>query len=573
MRPEFKLISSDGSPTIETRLTGKALLSVPQLNKGTAFTLEERKLFKLSGKLPSRVETIEDQIKRAYAQFTRYETSIEKNIYLNELHDTNQVLFYRLVLENLEEMIPMIYTPTVGDAVINYSEEFRRPRGLYIAYEDRFEIREILKNRTNPEVDIIVTTDSEGVLGIGDQGIGGMCIPIAKLMVYSLCGGLNPAKHLPIYLDVGTNNQKLLDDPLYLGARHPRISGEQYDEFIGLFVEAVRAEFPHIFLHWEDFGRENARKNLDRYKDKMCTFNDDMQGTAAVALAALLSATKAAQLDFIDQRIVILGAGTAGVGIADQIKASLIQHGLSEKEALACFWLVDRQGLLVEGDQTLLDFQQPYARPVSEVSHWDKNAKGVFDLAEVVRRVGPTTLIGCSTCHGAFKEDIIKTMAQKTLRPIIFPLSNPTPLAEADPNDLLLWTEGKALIATGSPFPDVSYRGRKVIVPQCNNALVFPGLGAGIVAVKARRLTDNMLFAACHSLANASPVHKNANAPILPPLREALEISFHIAEAVAKQAIQDGVADEPKEGVTKALEKIRWSPSYPILKLAPTPEL
>jgi malate dehydrogenase (oxaloacetate-decarboxylating) len=562
MNPEFKLTLSNQQKVIETRLTGKALLSIPQLNKGTAFTQEERETFGLLGKLPYRIETLDEQVKRAHCQFTRYQTSIEKNIYLNELHDTNQVLFYKLVLENLEEMIPIIYTPTVGDAVMNYSEEFRRPRGLCISYPERFKIREILKNRTNPDIDIIVTTDSEGVLGIGDQGIGGLYIPIAKLMVYSLCGGLNPAKHLPIYLDVGTNNQKLLDDPLYLGWRNPRISGSEYDEFIGLFVEAVKAEFPGIFLHWEDFGRENARKNLDRYKNTMCTFNDDMQGTAAVALAGLLSATKAAGIEFKDQRIVIFGAGTAGVGIADQIQASLMQHGLTREEALACFWLIDRDGLLVEGNPGIMDFQAPYARTAEEVSHWDKNPKGGLDLAEVVRRVGPTTLIGCSTCHGAFKKEIIKNMAQQTLRPIIFPLSNPTPLAEADPNDLLLWTEGKALIATGSPFHDVSYRGKKVIIPQCNNALVFPGLGAGIVALKARRLTENMLFAACHALAKYSPIHQNPNDPLLPSIKDALKISFNIAEAVAEQAVKDGVADQPKEGIKAALEKIRWSPAY-----------
>ncbi len=569
MSPEFKLSEINGQKIIQTHLTGKALMCIPQLNKGSAFTAEERKIFKLLGKLPYRVETLEEQVQRAYNQFSHYATSIEKNIYLNELHDTNQILFYKLVLENLEEIIPIIYTPTVGDAVINYSEEFRRPRGLYISYEDRHQIREILKNRTNPEVDIIVTTDAEGVLGIGDQGIGGIYIPIAKLMVYSLCGGLNPAKHLPIYLDTGTNNQKLLDDPLYLGWRHTRISGQEYDEFIGLFVEAVKAEFPGIFLHWEDFGRDNARRNLDRFKDSMCTFNDDMQGTAAVTLAGLLSATKAAGINFQDQRIVVFGAGTAGVGISDQIKSSLMQHGLTEKEALACFWLIDRDGLLVQGKAGLMDFQKPYARSPQEVEHWDKNAKGGIDLAEVVRHVGPTTLIGCSTCHGAFKEDIIKNMAKKTMRPIIFPLSNPTPLAEADPNDLLLWTEGKALIATGSPFHDVSYRGRKVIIPQCNNALVFPGLGAGIVAVKAKRLTENMLFAACNTLAKYSPIHQNPTDPILPSIKDALKIGLKIAEAVAEQAIKDGVADLPPNGIKAALEKIRWTPEYVPFQFAP----
>jgi len=562
MQAGFKLTSKEGESIVETHLTGKALLNIPQLNKGSAFTEEERKIFRLSGKLPHRVETLEEQVKRAHLQFTRYETSIEKNIYLNDLYDMNQILFYKLVLENLEEMIPIIYTPTVGDAVINYSEEFRRPHGLYLTYEDRFKIREMLKNRTNPDVDIIVTTDAESILGIGDQGVGGIFIPIAKLMVYSLCGGLNPARHLPIYLDVGTDNQKLLEDPFYLGWRHPRISGPKYDEFIGLFVDAVRAEFPGVFLHWEDFGRENARKNLDRYRETLCTFNDDMQGTAAVTLAALLSATQVINLKFTDQRIVVLGAGTAGVGIADHIKSSLMQHGLSEKEALACFWLIDREGLLVQGAPGVLNFQAPYARSPQELEHWDKNAKGGFDLAEVVRRVGPTTLIGCSTCHGAFKEDIIKTMARKTLRPIIFPLSNPTPLAEADPNDLLLWTEGKALIATGSPFPDVSYRGKKIHIPQCNNALIFPGLGAGIVGIKARKLTENMLFAACQTLAKYAPVHQDPKASILPAIKDALEINFKIAEAVAEQAIQDGVADRPKEGVKATLEKNRWTPKY-----------
>lgn len=552
----------NGKTYIKTKLKGKALMSIPQLNKGTSFTLEEREKFHLDGKLPYNVETLDVQADRAYGQYKMKITPMAKNIYLNELHDRNQTVFYKLVGDHLEEMLPIVYTPTVGDAVKCYSEEFRKPRGLYIAYPDRHKIPDMLQNRTNPAISIIVTSDAEGVLGIGDQGVGGMYIPVAKLMVYSLCAGIDPNEHLPIYLDAGTNNEKLLNDPLYLGWRNKRITGKEYDEFMDLFIDAVKAEFPGLFLHWEDFGRDNARRNLERFEDQLCTFNDDMQGTAAVTLSALLAATKAAGLEFKDQKIIIFGGGTAGAGIADQIKESLMMHGLSEDEALNCFWMIDRYGLLVEDMDSLVDFQRPYARKRSEVESWASDGENGITLAEVVNRAHPTTLVGCSTVHGAFKEDLIRTMAAHTDRPIIFPLSNPTPLAEADPNDLLKWTNGKALIATGSPFPDVSYNGEEHKIAQCNNALVFPGLGLGIVAVKATRLTEGMLFAACHSLSDHAPIHTDPNGTLLPPIGDAPSVSFGIAVAVANQAIKDGVAQEPEGGVEAAIKAIQWKPEY-----------
>ena len=556
----------NGKRIIHTALCGKALLNIPQINKGTAFSEAEREQFKLFGKLPHAVETLQQQVDRAYLQYQRKTTPMAKNVYLNELHSRNTTVFYKLVSQHLAEMLPIVYTPTVGEAVKCYSEEFRKPRGLYIAYPDRHRIREMLRNRTNPDIDIIVTSDAEGVLGIGDQGVGGIYIPVAKLMVYTLCGGIDPNKHLPIYLDVGTNNDALLNDPMYLGWRHKRITGEEYDEMMALFVDAVKAEFPGLFLHWEDFGRDNARRNLERFQDELCTFNDDMQGTAAVTLSALLSASKAAKVTFTDQKIVIFGAGTAGAGIADQIKACMMQQGLSEAEALDRFWLIDRFGLLVDDMESLVDFQKPYARTRADVQAWATDESGAITLAEVVKHVNPTTLIGCSTCHGAFTESIIKDMAAHTDKPIIFPLSNPTPLAEADPNDLLKWTEGKALIATGSPFNDVTYNGEKRTIAQCNNALVFPGLGLGIVATKSRHLTDNMLFAACYSLSEHAPIHGDAKAPLLPPINEAPNVSFDIGVAVAKQAIEDGVAKTPERGIEGEINYIQWQPEYPEMR-------
>lgn len=552
-----------GERYIETSLAGKPLMTTPQLNKSTAFTYQERLDFGLLGKLPNRIETLDEQVKRAYAQYCTYTTKLKRNIYLNNLHDINQVLFYKLVSEHLDEMLPTIYTPIVGSAVKEFNTHFRQPRGLYIAYPDMDHIEEILANRSNPEIDIIVVTDGEGVLGIGDQGIGGIDIPIAKLMVYTLCAGINPLRTLPIQLDVGTNNQTLLSDPLYLGWRHERISGAEYDMFIDKFIQAVKKKLPNVFLHWEDFGRNNARRLLDKYRDELCSFNDDIQGTGAVAVAALLAAIKANQSSLAEQHIVIFGAGTAGTGIADQICAVMVAEGLAETEARKRFWLLDRPGLLLANMAELTHAQQPYAHHPAEVKDWQIQQTDRIDLLDVVNNVKPTILIGCSAVPGAFTQEIIQNMAAHTARPIIFPLSNPTEITEAVPSDILQWTDGRALIATGSPFEPVEVKGRSIRVAQCNNALIFPAIGLGILAAQAKRLTDKMIWAASYALSEFAPVNQDPLAPLLPPIISAKHIAKEIAMMVAKQAIADGVAQLTSEdSLAEAIDKLTWEPVY-----------
>lgn len=553
---DFKLLKDPitGEEFIETSLTGKLLLTTPQLNKGTAFSEQERHDFGLLGKLPAQVETLGEQVKRAYQQYQSYSNALQKNIYLNNLHDKNQVLFYKLVSDHIDEILPLIYTPIVGTAVKEYSREFRQARGLYIAYPYRDRIEEILDNRSHPAIDLIVVTDGEGVLGIGDQGVGGMDIPIAKLMVYTLCAGINPLRTLPILLDVGTNNEQLLNDPLYLGLRHPRIRDAEYADFIARFITAVQRKFPQVFLHWEDFGRETARHNLDLYRDKICSFNDDIQGTGAVALAALLAAVKVADSTLKEQRIVIFGAGSAGTGIADQIYAGLRREGLSEAEARARFWLIDKTGLLTRSTADLTSAQMPYARPTTETN---------TNLLDTIKNIQPTILIGCSARKGAFDKTIIQEMAKHTQRPIIFPLSNPTEYAEAQPIDILQWTDGKALIATGSPFPAVNFKGRTIRIAQCNNAVVFPGIGLGVIAVKAKRLSENMLWAACKALSEHSPCLQDATAPLLPPPQEARAIARIVAIAVATQAWQENLARfNPTPDLATHITSLMWNPRY-----------
>lgn len=537
-------------------VTGKKFLTIPQLNKSTAFSQEERLELGLIGKLPVQVETLEQQVQRAYLQYSSYQTLLHKRIYLNDLHDKNQVLFYKLVSLYLTEMMPVIYTPVVGTAVQQFHREFRQPRGLYIAYPDREYIDQILDNRTHPHVDLIVMTDGEGVLGIGDQGIGAIDIPIAKLMVYTLCGGLNPSRTLPIQLDVGTNNQALLDDPLYLGWRHPRLQGQEYDDFIDQVVQAIKRKFSPIFLHWEDFGKDNARRNLVRFQDQLCTFNDDIQGTGAVTLAAILAAVQANQSTLSEQRVVIYGAGTAGTGIADQICEAMIREGLTPEEARKRFWLLDRNGLVLQGMPRVMPAQAPYARPVAEVQNWSST-----DLLQTVINAAPTILIGSSAKAGGFTQEIVEAMVQEiSLRPIILPLSNPTEYAEATPVDLLKWTQGRALIATGSPFGDVD----GIRIAQCNNALVFPGIGMGVLAVQASRFTEGMLWAASETLSECAPIRKDPAGALLPTLSDAKVNARKIAIAVAKQACAEGLAQVPNaaDQVEALVDRMIWEPEY-----------
>lgn len=552
-----------GEQYIETSLSGKPLLTTPQLNKGTAFTDEERKEFGLLGKLPHKVETLDEQVKRAYLQYSSYTTRLQQNIYLNNLHDKNQILFYKLINRHLGEMLPTIYTPIVGTAVKRFSLEYRQPRGLYIAHSDKNQIEDILKNRSNPNIDVIVVTDGEGVLGIGDQGIGGMDIPVAKLMVYSLCGGIDPTRTLPVFLDVGTNNQDLLNDPMYLGCRHPRINHKEYNEFIENFVHEIHQQFPNAFLHWEDFGRGNARRILDQFQDELCTFNDDIQGTGAVTLAALLAACDVTGLKLQDQRIVVYGAGSAGTGISDQIIDAMVRDGLTVEEARQRFWLIDRQGLLLSNDPELTAAQKHYARNPEEITQWSINEKLCPSLTDTVRHVKPTILIGCSAQPGAFSEDIIETMSAHCERPIIFPLSNPDEKCEAKPADILTWSQGKALIATGTFFPAIQYQNRMIQIAQCNNALVFPGIGLGVLAVNASKLTKDMILAAAQTLSRFAPSKKESFLPLLPALDDAQTVAKEIAIAVARSAIQSGHAQKNQEAdLEQVVSDMFWEPRY-----------
>ncbi len=555
---------------IETSFTGRDLLSTPLLNKGTAFTEEERKTFKLLGWLPERIETLEHQASRAYAQFSEKKTNLGKSVYLNSLFDTNGTVFYRLVSDHIIEMLPIIYTPTVGEAVEKYSLELRRSRGLFVSYPNQDHMDVLLENRALKEVDIILVTDGEGVLGIGDQGVGGMDIAIAKLMVYTLCAGINPGRVLPIQLDVGTNNEALLKDPMYLGWRHERISGQAYDDFIDKFVTTVQKKFPNAYLHWEDFGRENARKNLNRYRDKMATFNDDMQGTGATALACILAGVKATNTHLSDHRIAILGAGTAGAGIADQIHDAMVLQGLSEEEARKRFWLVDRQGLLTTATPDLASFQKPYVRDLSEIQSWSLDDKNKISFYEVVKNARPTIIIGCSTVHGAFDERIVKIMTRNTPQPLIFPLSNPTSKSEAQPDDVYRWSDGKALVATGSPFAPVQWKGKSIAITQANNAYVFPGLGLGVVAGKVKRVTDAMLQVVADTLSDYAPAMHDKSAPLLPSLNGIREISKQLALSVMQQARKEGllgIADDAD--FTQEINRVFWEPNYyPYKKLS-----
>jgi malate dehydrogenase (oxaloacetate-decarboxylating) len=538
-------------------LSGMDLLNHQLLNKGTAFTEEERVRFGLHGLLPPQLETLTEQVGRAYRAYQRKSDDLERHIYLRALQDTNEVLFYRLLLEHVEEMTPIIYTPVVAQACEQFSHIYRRPRGMFISYPLRDSIPELLRNRPNREVDIIVVTDGERILGIGDQGAGGLAIPIGKLSLYTLIGGIRPDRTLPIVLDVGTNNLERLGDPEYLGWHHGRISGEPYFEFVDRFVQAVSQELPGTCLQWEDLATPNARPILERYRERMLTFNDDIQGTAAVALGALLSAVRVTGTSLRDQRIVMLGAGSAGMGVADFLLVAMREEGLTDAEARRRFWLVDKDGILHSGRTDLRPEQLPYARPWEEVKGWQRG--GRLGLDEVMEHVEATTLVGLCTVCGAFTEPIVRRMAQRVRRPIIFPLSNPTDRAEANPHDLIRWTEGRALVATGSPFPPVRYQGRDIRIAQCNNVYFFPALGLGVVASGAQRVTDGMILAAARALAANSPALRDAAAPLLPALVDIRRVAAEVAVAVGKEA--QGASGE--EALRRRLAEIWWAPAYP----------
>jgi malate dehydrogenase (oxaloacetate-decarboxylating) len=557
-----------GGMVARVRLRGGAVLASPTLNRGTAFTHAEREALALTGLLPDGVSTIERQLRRVYGQFQRQPDDLAKNIFLGHVRDRNEVLFYRLLTDHIEEMLPIVYTPTVATAIERYSLEFGRPRGVYLSVDHPGQIETAFRNYgLGPgDVDLIVATDSEGILGIGDWGVGGIAIAIGKLAVYTAAAGLHPRRVIPVVLDTGTDNQALLTEEMYLGNRHPRVRGERYDEMIDTYVNVATRLFPNAMLHWEDFGAANAHRILARYAKSCCTFNDDIQGTAAVVLAAALSAVQASGSRMRDQRVVIHGAGTAGIGIADALRQMMVSDGLSRAEANGRIYALGSKGLLrTDYPGTLRDFQIPYARPAVEVSDWRRDAEGRIGLAEVVSRSRPSMLIGTSTQPGVFTEAIVTEMATHTERPIIMPLSNPTSLSEAQPADLIAWTGGRALIATGSPFPPVSYGGVEYQIAQANNALIFPGLGLGVTVSRARRVSDGMLAAAADALADlcdtASP-----GAPVLPPVTSLRTVSAAVAVAVARAAQAEGLSDVLLDDLADHVRQAMWEPTYPNIK-------
>ncbi len=546
---------------------GMDLLNQQGLNKGTAFTEEERREFGLHGLLPPYVETLDQQVARAYGAYQRKDDDLERHIYLRALQDTNEVLFYRLLLDHIEEMTPMVYTPIVALACEQFSHIYRRPRGLFISYPLRDSIPQLLRNRPNKGVDVIVVTDGERILGIGDQGAGGLGIPIGKLSLYTLIGGIPPERTLPIVLDVGTNNPERLKDPEYLGWRHERITGPAYFDFADQFVQALKQELPGTCLQWEDFATPHARPILTRYRDQLLTFNDDIQGTSAVALGAILGAVKVTGRSLKEQQIVMLGAGSAGIGVADGLREAMKQEGLSEEETASRFWVIDKDGLLHSDRKDLTPEQRVYAQPEHRVSGWPRTSKGNIGLADVIGRINATVLIGLSTVGGAFSESIVREMASKIERPIIFPLSNPTSRSEAKAEDLIPWTDGRALVASGSPFAPVSYGGRMIPVAQCNNIYIFPAMGLAVVASGAHRVTEPMMLAAARALAANSPALQDPSGSLLPPLTELRRVAAEIAVAVGMQAQKDGVAPPISEDeLRQRVLKIQWTPAYTVLQ-------
>ena len=546
-----------------TDLTGAALLETPTLNKGTAFTEDERRAHGLQGLLPPHHETLEEQVARAYEAYNRQPDDLAKHVFLRDLQDTNEVLFYRLVLDHVVEMLPIVYTPTVGAGCQQFSHVYDHPRGLFVSYPHRDDIHTTLRNRPHDEVDVIVVTDGERILGLGDQGVGGLGIPIGKLSLYTLIGGIRPERTLPIVLDVGTNNQERLDDPKYLGWRHERVTGKEYDDFIDAFVQAVKEELPGTCLQWEDFATPHARPILERYRNDLLTFNDDVQGTASVALGAVIGAISVTGGELKDQQIAFLGAGSAGIGVADYLRAALVADGLSEEEARRRFWVVDKDGLLHDGRTDLQPDQAVYAQPQSATDGWPAPAGGSFGLADVVANVHPTILIGLSTVQGAFTEEIVRDLAAHIDRPIIFPLSNPTSHSEATAEDLIEWTDGRALVASGSPFAPVEHGGRTIPIGQCNNVYIFPAVGLGLVASGATRVTDGMMVAAGRALGANSPALADPNAPLLPALPDVRRVAVEIAVAVAEQAQKDGVAPELAADELRAkVVAAQWAPAY-----------
>jgi malate dehydrogenase (oxaloacetate-decarboxylating) len=548
---------------LEIGLTGFDLINRPLLNKGTAFTEEERDLFHLHGLLPPHVGTLDEQVSRRLNAFRNIDTDFGRYAFLRDLQDTNETLFYALLVRHIEELLPIVYTPTVGEGCQRFSEIWRKPRGVFLSYANKSRMREILANPHFDSVRVIVVSDGERILGLGDQGAGGMGIPIGKLALYTACAGIHPAETLPVLLDVGTNNQKRLHDPLYMGWGHERVRGPEYDAFVEEFITAVTERWPDVLLQWEDFANANAARLLERYRDRLCTFNDDIQGTAAVAAAALLAAVNVTGAKLGEQRIVLLGVGSAGSGIGTLLLKAMTQDGMNEAAARQSFFAVDRNGLLVEGMNDIQPQQRPFVQARSAVADWNLQQPHRIELYDVVSNVRPSVLIAVSGQAGAVTEPVVRAMAKHVARPIIFPLSNPTSRAEATPEQLMAWTEGRAIIGTGSPFPPLKWKGKVMPVDQTNNSYIFPGFGLGVLAAHAKRITDSMFMAAARALAELSPTRHDRNGRLLPPVSELRAVALSIAEAVARQAQKDGVAPAMEPDVLAArIRALVWEPVY-----------
>lgn len=544
------------------RQAGNTLLNTPLLNKGSAFTLEERKNFNLIGLLPATIETIDEQVSRAYEQFSLFNSAIEKHIYLRNIQDTNETLYFRLINQHIEEMMPIIYTPTVGEACQKFSQIYRRNRGLFLSFEDQDELEAILNNAPNPHVKVIVITDGERILGLGDQGIGGMGIPIGKLALYTACGGISPEHTLPIVLDVGTNNSALLSDPMYMGWRHPRITGDQYDDFVDDCLKAICRRWPNALIQFEDFAQANAMPLLMRYQNQFCCFNDDIQGTASVTVGTLLAAAHATGKKLSAQKVLFAGAGSAGCGIAEAIVAQMVSEGISGQQARSQVFMVDRWGMLEQEMPNLLPFQKPLAQLASLRTEWQIEAYREISLLDVIQHTHPDVLIGVTGVPGLFNQEIIEAMAKGCERPVVMPLSNPTSRVEAKPEDILVWTQGQAIVATGSPFPDVVLAGKRYPIAQCNNSYIFPGVGLGVISANAHRVTNEMLQQASITLAALSPMLNGGNT-LLPPLSEIENVSRKIALEVAKKAVEQGKAShQTEERLREKIDEEFWYAQY-----------
>lgn len=560
-------LSPDVNGPITIYARGRDVLANPMTNRGTAFTRQQREGLGLTGLLPTAVTTIDNQLRRLYMQLRREPSNLAKHRFMASLRERNEVLYYRLLADNIEELMPIVYTPTIGEAIERFSVEFNQARGVHLSIDHPDEMEASFRAFGIEDADLVVVTDSEGILGIGDQGVGGIQIAIGKVAVYVAAAGIHPHRAIPVVLDTGTDNIGLLNNPMYLGERHARVRGARYDDFLEKFVETVSRLYPNAMLHFEDFGAPTAHPLLERYRDRICAFNDDIQGTAAVALAALLRAVEITRRPLTKHRIVVFGAGTAGVGISNLICETLVrQHHKPIEEARRQIWAFNRSGLIHEG-ASMREYQRPYARTAADIADWDVAPGEPITLADVVREAKPTILIGTSTMAGAFTEEIVREMASYCDRPVIMPLSNPTVRAEAIPRHLLQWTEGRALIATGSPFEPVPYEGVEYDIAQANNSLIFPGLGLGVMAVQATRVTDHMIAAAAAGLSTASQTTYERGATLLPGVTSLRPVATAVAIAVAQAAVDDGVAARPLTDPVGDIYARMWQPEYPEIVL------